>query len=89
MCSEFDKDLKKDFVNLVEAVNKVRELHKPFSKSEIICDCCACIYPCPTIEALDGKQWSPSQEFGYDGDFYTCEHGRAFGIRCSECDKKS
>lgn len=38
---------------------------------------------------LDSKQWSPSQEFGYDGDFYTCEHGRAFGIRCSECDKKS
>ena len=40
-------------------------------------------------KTLDVKQWSPSQEFGYDGDFYRCEHGRAYGIRCSECDKKS
>lgn len=38
------------------AVKRVRELHKPFSKLEIICDSCACIYPCPTIEALDCEQ---------------------------------
>lgn len=40
-------------------------------------------------EELDGKIVFSSQEYGYDGEFYRCEHGKAFGIRCSECDKKS
>lgn len=45
----------KSLVVANETIQRVRELHKPFSKSEVICDCCACIYPCPTIKALDGE----------------------------------
>ena len=48
--------LKWDNLRLEEAIQRVCELHKPFSKSEIICDCCACIYPCPTIQALNGEK---------------------------------
>ena len=63
MSSEFDKDLKKDFVNLVEAVNRVRELHfvQRYANSEVCYSCntrqgVAVEYPCPTINALDGEQ---------------------------------
>ena len=39
---------------LLDVVAKVRALHYEFSDSE---DCAECghIYPCPTVEALEGK----------------------------------
>lgn len=36
----------------------------------------------------DFLYWFSSQDIGYDGEFYRCEHGRAYGIRCSKCDDK-
>lgn len=48
-----------------EAIERVREIHKPYVVSGMACSCCKLStecsvcdesYPCPTIKALDGEQ---------------------------------
>lgn len=41
---------------LVAAIARVRELHKPYWNEQEFCDCCDLLYPCPTIKALDGEK---------------------------------
>ena len=35
------------------------------------------------LKVLDGG--NSFLNIGYDGKFYRCEHGKAYGIRCSKC----
>lgn len=37
-----------------EAIQRVRELHRPDPKANGYCDECQTNYPCPTIQTLDG-----------------------------------
>lgn len=46
--------------NKMNAIKRIRELHQPkmWSLHDVrdMCSECKVSYPCPTIEALDGKQ---------------------------------
>lgn len=39
-----------------EAIQRVRELHKPYWNEIVFCQTCDYPYPCDTIRALDGEQ---------------------------------
>ena len=39
-----------------EAIQRVRELHKPYWNEIVFCQTCDYPYPCKTIQALDGEQ---------------------------------
>jgi hypothetical protein len=64
ICTICGSDLSKpSFNQLVKAIERVRELHKPFGDNNAWCDHCEigqnsgyewADYPCDTIKALDG-----------------------------------
>ena len=65
ICTICGSDLSKpSFDELIKAIERVRELHKPFGENNEWCDHCEigqnsgyewADYPCDTIKALDGR----------------------------------
>jgi len=44
------------FLQAMEMIERVRELHKTYWNEIVFCQTCDVPYPCPTIKALDGEQ---------------------------------
>jgi len=55
------ESLAEQYIQMAQAINRVRQLHKPTPSGELCCHCedsdrFWLPYPCPTIQALEGTQ---------------------------------
>jgi hypothetical protein len=55
------ESLAEQYIQMAQAINRVRQLHKPSLSGNLCCHCensegAWNPYPCPTIQALDGTQ---------------------------------